>query len=805
MLDFDLWSSLLAPDDILFDSFNLELEPLKRCGLAASDRDYAVARNELLNYLRTRTERPFGVIATSFASDATTPDGEAALTHRITLSGQTVQLPEQLDWCEIRLLVDGMTPNEVITEVNQHDLMRRLAEAYTQTGNAKYARHAVDLMLGWLRQMGPYPRVKFVSDHRAAVFANPAHCRRPHNWTYVFHATIACEAVTDDERIAMLKLMLREVAWMRDNFQGNPSDCLATYLRLLEFADWWPELHNHDKFITFAMNGLFLCLDDFMYADGAYVEQCNYEQLASFLEAAEIARRHNVPLPMDYLEKSVRLFDEFLLMLTKPDGTIPALNDGRPVNLQGLLARAADFYNHSQLKWLATGGSVGSQPVEHSKHFPYAGLFVLRSGWDSDARYLVFDGGRNLGGEQLAHMDKLSFELHAFGETLITDSGSLGVRGDRWRNEYEVATPAHNTVLVDDGWQAQYLPENLDPDQHWHAQGSPYWPGNLWLSDPVLTWHGITWRPLDDNVWQSSDGFDFASAVYDQGYTRDPMSLPDERVAVRHLRAVFYLRPAADAPEYVLLWDALEGSGAHKVESLFHFPPEAEVVSGDGVSLTATVGMATLALAAASTQPLGLSIVKGQLEPLQGWTARDGDHVPSPCAVIRSDPRLPLDLLTALVPARAGELPPVTVTALSFGDPPADELYTDRATGCEVLVGEHCDLFVFSTHPAMPYATRDSRGDEWAVAARACCIRLDADGSVARIHALGAQSIRRNDVTLLSSSALELLDVTYDLGQITVHKRGWGSITLRSFGQTLALVNGDPQTIPPGEEFFEIN
>ena len=48
-------------------------------------------------------------------------------------------------------------------------------------------------------------------------------------------------------------------------------------------------------------------------------------------------------------------------------------------------------------------------PTETSHAFPYSGHYVMRSGWDKDATYLLFDAGPFGAGHQ--HEDKLHFVL----------------------------------------------------------------------------------------------------------------------------------------------------------------------------------------------------------------------------------------------------------------------------------------------------------------------------------------------------------------------------------------------------------
>ena len=71
----------------------------------------------------------------------------------------------------------------VVSALNEHGLMRRLVDAYRETGNSRYARHAIDLVCDWLRTCTPFPRDPSAYSDRIAVWYNPAHSTRVANWT----------------------------------------------------------------------------------------------------------------------------------------------------------------------------------------------------------------------------------------------------------------------------------------------------------------------------------------------------------------------------------------------------------------------------------------------------------------------------------------------------------------------------------------------------------------------------------------------------------------------------------------------
>jgi uncharacterized heparinase superfamily protein len=178
-------------------------------------------------------------------------------------------------------------------------------------------------------------------------------------------------------------------------------------------------------------------------ADGVHREaSTHYHAIAlrSLLGARENARRHALPLPDGYERRLARAL-RFLVHATRPDGTIPALSDADTGDYRSLSALGRDLLDPAE----PPGAS-----------FPDGGYHVQRSGWDSDAAFLIFDCGP-LGDGGHGHYDLLSFEAHAGGRALVLDPGrgSYSEAPPNLRRWFR-STAAHNTVTVDGLDQTPY-------------------------------------------------------------------------------------------------------------------------------------------------------------------------------------------------------------------------------------------------------------------------------------------------------------------------------------------------------------
>ena len=707
---------LVMPDEKFFHLLDLEQAPLQAVRHAIFDGDFETARIALVDYYSNLDDTPFGPLLPIDESHPpqTTPDGERALEHWVSVWGREIQLPPDIPW----LRPDASHPHRgdyhVVSQLNDHGLIRRLVDAYRQTGNPRYARHAVDLMFHWLKTCTPFPRPRHAPTDRTEVWYNPAHSNRVANWCHAFFALRHFSGISTDERIAILKTIFREQEYKRHHYQGNPNHIISQLLGFVKFGTWWPAFSAAQKWATDALRDLRTGLDDFFYSDGAYVELCYMH--GDMVEACRLAREHDLPIAPDFAEKVSRTFD-FPMYAAHPRGGYPPWNDSGgnrdetdnlPDSMGWLVELGADFTGRDDLRYVNTWGREGTPPAHTSHHFPHAGFFVMRSDWTPRARFLMFDGGRNLGGHQHPHMDQLSFVLSAYGHTLITDTGYGGSWIGRWRQEYYVATPGHNAIAVDDQWQAQYPEVNPAANQRWNARPMI---GNLWSVSPGLVTHGITSGPLPGNRWVSDPQFDYARSTYDQGFTRDPHSLPEERLQVVHQRRILFLKP-----DYWIVTDFLTGAGGHEYEAYFHFPAAAQAeatVSEISVRHQDT----RLRILPLCAQPFATRIVSGQREPIQGWLPGDwGEHVPAPTAIISGKVHLPLTLHTILFPFSGEHTPQISAKFPGEDD-----------SAIEVTVDDRRDIYFASQHPERKHCV-----EERTFTGESAAIRLDDQD---RIHA----------------------------------------------------------------------
>jgi hypothetical protein len=629
----------IMTDSELLESLNLNHPGLESTRTALQATEIESAKEQLIHYFRTqkKTEHIPSQKHLQDRPDATSERGEELCRH---FAGQedwhSVPHPEQ---------IPERLYSTQIMQKNDHAELAELAQAYGDTGNHKYARECARLMFDWIDTTGPLPATPPTGRQapmwRTIYYSTP----RVRNWTKCFLLLQHCAALSVDELIILLKVILHHLRYAAVNeVPDMPNMVIHLFEDLIHFGLQWPEFAESASWTQKGTEGLDILLDDYFYPDGAYIE-LSYFAHEGFVRTVHMGEQDGLALPPGFRQKVERIFD-FPAYMVKPNGAYPSVNDNysaqdpdeMPERRGGLVELGVEFLGREDLRYIHTFGKEGTPPRRTSCAFPYSGFYVMRSDWSAQANYLVFDGGKSAGGHN--HVDKLNFELYAYGNTLVTDSGCAGPWASAWRSEYFVGTAGHNTIMVDGRGQVAGVPLFAIP--------------SLGGRTP---WHHIASEPLP-NTWKSGSHFDYAASRYQDGYATygseqnrlrgyryernrvdaveqmqpwtqtqggDLRVRPHERVFVDHERKVFFAKP-----DYWILSDRLLGKGRHRAESMFHFQASAtaQIDETDG-SVRTVNGRAGLTILPSSEAELEVRIVCGQEEPLQGWVpAGWGDHRP---------------------------------------------------------------------------------------------------------------------------------------------------------------------------------
>ncbi len=479
--------------------------------------------------------------------------------------------------------------------------LRPAIDAFRETGQAKYAKGIERYIADWMRRCpvpygvraGGYPW-----GHSLVVAIRPFS-----TLVDVFRVLCACPETDDVTIIDLLKSIYEHQAYLL-KFQSYPpsNKTIAEARTIGALGCAFPEFRDA---ASWREEGYRRLLDDMrvqVMSDGASYELTPGYQMGIatwFLESFQVARKFNHPLEPE-LEAGIRSMFDWCVAITRPDFTHPSVSDAGSLDSKyaDSLARPGRIFDNPAAVWVGTEGREGTPPDYSSIALRDSGYFIMRSGWDRNARYLFFEGGPY--GRWHQHEDKLSFEVYAHGTPFIVDPGITSYYTNPWTRFY-TTTQAHNTVLVDGRPQARGRNQTIEQ----------------WTESA----RGTT-------VWHSDDHSDVAVASYDAPYA-------DLDTPVRHRRAVLFVKP-----DYFIIFDELTGDGRYTYEAFFHFMPFRLLIDPDtGAVRTGRMNAPNLELL--PLVRMTPRLICGRNEPVQGWLAVSGQDVPAPVAVYKRRTRLP--------------------------------------------------------------------------------------------------------------------------------------------------------------------
>jgi hypothetical protein len=809
-------------DRVFFNAVDLDFPGLAKVKAAVNKGNFEKAKEELLTYYRNRTEPKIvdEKVPPENKPGATDKQGERVCAGYIkAIEEREAFAGDKIDWFSFPATdPENRLQTSLIMTMNWHYSTEEVGKAYAVTGNHKYARKCIDLIKSWIVQAKPFPKEPPVG--KTAPLWRTIHYVGPRldRWMKCFFWLIDCPAVTTDEKIAILKALLPQIDYMKNNEVPNMPNMLVNQLQcLIRYGTSFPEFKESKEWVKTGVRKLNRLLDDFFYPDHSYIELCYFGILKDWVDSLNLMKKSNIAVPEGFKKKLEAAF-EFPMYMYKPNFKYPSVNDEYSVEdpqqippspdyYDALLKLAADTFHRDDMKYVASCGREGKPPEYTSYHFPYGGFYVMRTDWTPQARYLVFDGGKNAGGHN--HADKLSFELYAYGNTLITDTGCGGPWASKWRSEYFVATPGQNTIMVDDKSQVANDPLFEIP--------------SLMGNTP---WRKITDKPLD-NTWVSTENFDFAESAYADGYAirgcariqenhidyeitrtddpkrkqelqaqRYPLIPPEKRVKVTHRRNILFAKP-----DYWIMSDILTGEGEHKIESLLHLLPASELEI-KGKSITVKNGNAALLVFPFPQSNLDLKIVKGEMDPIQGWIPVQpwAGHKPSPCVIYTIKENLPVSLITVLFPYPKKDSPGVKVTELTVRKN-GNAVPAAQASGICITTAQGNDYYLASFSE-----TSEKEFGESVFDGKVALIREDKNATLrCALIINGGKLIRKNIPVLEADRNLDWFEVNCKENELSVNYQP-ADVDIKVFTQkaTSFTVNGKKYESEPVGETLQI-
>ena len=624
----------LISDQQLLDELDLSTASLADTAKACKAGNIPSAISAFVSHLRNRTvpvspdlgsqqdQRGHGFSADDLAAEA-----DRICKHIFEFVGHPPQqLGEQIAWNE-----DPVDYEQWPISFNRHFHWLTLAKAYKSTGDEKYAQEFVLQLRSWIEAMPVEIGTRWIQGGWAPEgkmsLSLDAGIRMGQTWVSAFYAFRDARCFTDHDCLAMVKAFRNHADYLMDpvHFRSLSNWGAMESNGLYHIGVYFPEFKASTEWRDTAMTRLRKEIDLQMYPDGAQIELASgyhHVSLKNFVMAYEAARRNNRRVPVDYLESLERAY-HYSLYVSFPDLLMPAVNDSGPLNIRDAMREASAFFpERKDFEWIASDGKSGAPLDKASSAFPYAGHFVMRSGWDRDDACLFFDGGPYGYGHQ--HEDKLNVILYAYGEILIADPGNYQYDTSEWRR-YMLSSWSHNTVVVDGEGQHQY--------------GKPR---EAYIVNEPLP-----------HTWISQDGFNYASAMYGEGYG------PGEDRTVTHRRSILYIKP-----DLWIITDFLSPSDEeeHSYEAAFHLTAKSASAENLACS-TISNNVPGCVIHAFGPKQTSLRIAEGERDPhLRGWMPKNGDvsccH-PTPTAIYSYSGSGPICCTYIVCPVPAAGVSPI--------------------------------------------------------------------------------------------------------------------------------------------------
>jgi hypothetical protein len=200
-----------------------------------------------------------------------------------------------------------------------------LGQAYWFTEDEKYAQEFVDQILDWIEKNPPQFGVSWACTMDVAI--------RAVNWLWGYYFFKDSPSLDDDFLLAFFKSLLghgRHIFSNLENqgdFTGN--HYLSNLVGLIYLGILCPEFKEARRWREFGLRELEKEMFKQVYPDGVDFEaSTSYHRLVTemFLSAVILARLNGHEFSQPFMERLEKMV-EFVMYITKPDGTVPLIGD----------------------------------------------------------------------------------------------------------------------------------------------------------------------------------------------------------------------------------------------------------------------------------------------------------------------------------------------------------------------------------------------------------------------------------------------------------------------------------------------
>jgi hypothetical protein len=360
--------------------------------------------------------------------------------------------------------------HKIIWELNRHQFLVTLGQAFAMTGDERYATAAVGYLRQWIAANPPSRGINWSSSLEVGI--------RAIAWSWCLRHLVHSAALSSTAFQHVLATLVRHglhvERYLSTYFSPN-THLTGEALALLYLGTVLPEAPVTARWKVRGVDVLEAELRRQVLDDGVYFEKSTWYQryTVDIYLHATVLRTAAGDVPPAWWNDRIARAAEVLSAVTRPDGTIPLIGDddgGCLLNLEArdvsdvrpTLALAARVLDRPWLDvsgtpaptvaWmLGPEGGDASQPVPamppaRARGFASSGWYLFHDGPAADATALLMDAGPP-GRYGHAHANILGFDLAIGSEPIIADPGTFSYVGPA-RDQFRSGR-VHSTVTLD--------------------------------------------------------------------------------------------------------------------------------------------------------------------------------------------------------------------------------------------------------------------------------------------------------------------------------------------------------------------
>lgn len=623
--------NMFISDEQLFcEELDTSIPELENIGETFKEKGLAAAEKQLSDYVRAVLKPdkyfriPYYGRENRWARD---DEDDLAAANRI-VSGELMSVDFAYKFPDGKITDWTFNPTynsyrEWTWQLQRHHEFRCLGRVYRDTGDEKYAKCFVDLLMSWCEQA-----IRMFDDDKWRW-----HCwrtiesgiRMTKNWHYALYAFYKSPYMTDHVMTTFIKAVYEHGEQLRSFYTGT-NFLYMEMAGLSHIGMIYKWFKKADEWQSFAFDMLQKQLHIQIYPDGFQNElTTNYHGVV--IENIEwvlnTAMALEIEAPKALFNSMSELFGVYL-KLCQPNRKIPDLNDG---NCRDLYAEFTDALKYApyreDFKYIVTDGKEGKAPDFTSIVLPYSGMATMRNGWDKNDVWFFMESAP-FGTFAHQHEDKLNVLMFAYGKDVLRDVGNYDYDFSEM-HKFVKDTRSHNCAMVD--------------GQSQNRRGR------------------YKWNPEDINkrsdlLWSFTDEYDTVEGVYNEGYGADYIDVTHTR------KAIFFKKGLNGTLPFAVIIDRLVSNDGKEHNFAVSYQTDVQAYKLRDKTYTADFGDGVTFSIISSECP---EAVVAQKTPYWlGWrpirsTAAAHEHAPAPCL------RYPYTgkeqrLLTVLYPSNNGEV-----------------------------------------------------------------------------------------------------------------------------------------------------